>query len=84
MLEFNPAFRPRAKELIQNKIFDSIRIKALESYAPFKINVDVDRNEYMFDYEDRENPDPKIEKESVKQFQLFVLEEFEKIHEQKE
>ena len=51
MLEFNPYFRPTAKECLSNKIFDSIRVPGLESSAPFKINIDVDRNEFEFDYE---------------------------------
>jgi len=52
MLEFNPYFRPTAKECLQNKLFDSIRVTGLEASAPFKINIDVDRNEYKFDYDE--------------------------------
>ncbi len=51
MLEFNPFFRPTAKECLQSKMFDGIRVPGLESSAPFKINIDVDRNEFEFDYE---------------------------------
>lgn len=54
MLEFNPFFRPTAKECLQNKIFDNIRVAGLEVSAPFKINIDVDRNQYQFDYENSE------------------------------
>ncbi len=54
MLEFNPYFRPTAKECLQNKIFDNIRVAGLEISAPFKINIDVDRNQYQFDYENAE------------------------------
>ena len=54
MLEFNPFFRPTAKECLQNKIFDSIRVAGLEVSAPFKINIDVDRNEHQCDYENFE------------------------------
>ena len=42
MTEFNPYFRPSAKELLKNKIFDSIRKKKLEEKAPYKIMVDTD------------------------------------------
>lgn len=51
MLEFNPYFRPTAKECLQNRIFDEIRVPGLEAAAPFKINIECDRNEYQFDYE---------------------------------
>jgi len=54
MLEFNPYFRPTAKECLQNKIFDNIRVTGLEISAPFKINIDVDRNQHQFDYENAE------------------------------
>lgn len=46
MLEFNPFFRPTAKECLQSKIFDEIRVPDLEAAAPFKINIEVDRNEH--------------------------------------
>jgi len=51
MMEFNPHFRPTAKECLQNSLFDAIRVPALETSAPFKINIDVDRNHFQFDYE---------------------------------
>lgn len=34
MLEYNPFFRPTAKECLQNPIFDEIRVPALERDAP--------------------------------------------------
>lgn len=52
MLQFNPYMRPTAKECLQCQLFDSIRVQGLESTAPFKINIDVDRNELKFDYEE--------------------------------
>ena len=52
MLEFNPYFRPTAKECLSNPLFDNIRVQGLEQSAPFKINIDVDRNELKFDYEE--------------------------------
>jgi len=63
MLEINPYFRPTAKECLQNKMFDKIRVAGLEVSAPFKINIDVDRNEYKFDYE---NTDITLGKTDVK------------------
>ena len=55
MTEFNPYFRPSAKELLKNKIFDDIRLESIESDAPYKILVDIDRDEYLKpNYEDDE------------------------------
>ena len=77
MLEFNPFFRPTAKECLQNKIFDGIRVAGLEVSAPFKINIDVDRNEYKFDYENSEINQGKVDvKKEIQMFKIFVLEEF--------
>lgn len=52
MLDFNPYFRATAKECLSSKLFDNIRVAGLEASAPFKINIDIDRNEYKFDYEE--------------------------------
>jgi hypothetical protein len=45
MLQFNPHFRPSAKELLENKIFDKFRREDLEEEAPFKLNLDIDDKE---------------------------------------
>ena len=37
MLEINPYFRPTAKDLLRNKIFDKVRVKSAELDAPYKI-----------------------------------------------
>jgi len=42
MLQFNPYFRPSAKELLKHKIFDDYRRPDLEQPAPFKITLDID------------------------------------------
>ena len=82
MLEFNPYFRPTAKECLQNKIFDNIRVTGLEISAPFKINIDVDRNQHQFDYENAEQNQSKQEtKKEINMFKYFVLEEFQKLKE---
>ena len=46
----NPFFRSSASEALKWKIFDKIRDKHLESSAPTKLNLDVDRDD-AFDYE---------------------------------
>ena len=83
MLEFNPYFRPTAKECLQSKLFDSIRVAGLEASAPFKINIDVDRNEYKFDYEEANLKFSDLAHSSiVTKFKEFVLEEVLKLKEQ--
>ena len=44
MLEFNPYFRPTAKQLLKNKIFDSVRIKSNEESATHSIVVSADKS----------------------------------------
>ena len=66
LLAFNPQFRPTAKECLKNPIFDDIRVPGLEKSAPYKINIDVDRHEYQFDYENLTNSNTnKDEKEII-------------------
>lgn len=50
MLQYNPYFRPTAKQLLQNKIFDSIRVPANEKKGPHKFVLNFDANEYKYDY----------------------------------
>ena len=69
MLSYNPQFRPTAKECLKNPIFDEIRVPGLEKSAPYKINIDVDRNEYQFDYDNLTNSNTqKSEKEVIQYF----------------
>jgi len=39
MLEYNPFFRPSAKECLESSVFDEIRVKALERDATQKIEI---------------------------------------------
>lgn len=83
MLEFNPYFRPTAKECLSSKLFDSIRVAGLEASAPFKINIDVDRNEYKFDYEEANLKFTDLDHSTISnKFKEFVLEEVLKLKEQ--
>lgn len=83
MLEFNPYYRPTAKECLQSKLFDSIRVPGLEASAPFKINIDVDRNEFKFDYEETNTKFSEMNhQQQIEKFKQFVLEEVSKQKEQ--
>ena len=42
LLQFNPFFRPTARELLKHKIFDSIRQPLIEKPAPRKIRMECD------------------------------------------
>ena len=55
MLCFNHYFRPTARELLKNKIFDKIRIPSIEEASPHKIVIDIDKNEYKQSYDDEVN-----------------------------
>ena len=46
LLEFNHYYRPTARELLANPIFDKIRIESIEEPAPHKIVIDIDKNEF--------------------------------------
>lgn len=50
MLQYNAYFRPSAKQLLQNKIFDSIRVPVNEKKGPHKFVMNFDLNEYKYDY----------------------------------
>ena len=53
MLEVNPYFRPSAKQLMQHKIFDSLRqeIDLNNTIAPFRIMEKIDLAHYAINYE---------------------------------
>jgi serine/threonine protein kinase len=51
MLEFNPYFRPSAKQLLKNKLFDEIRNPNNEKRAEFKIKISADKNFFANEYE---------------------------------
>ena len=58
MLEFNPYFRPTAKDLLKNPIFDNIRKAENESTASSRIVLECDENKYQNIY-DSEKPRTK-------------------------
>jgi hypothetical protein len=52
MLEINPFLRPSAKLLLQNEIFDSVRINSNENPAPYKIKLLIDQDKGADSYDD--------------------------------
>ena len=83
MLEFNPFFRPTAKECLSNPLFKNIRVSGLEASAPFKINIDVDRNEHKFDYEETSIKFSELNHEKIiSTFRGLVFEEIVKLKQQ--
>lgn len=80
MLQFNPSMRPTAKECLQSPIFDQIRVPGLEQAAPFKINIEVDRNELKFDYDEESCSFRDMDhSELIYKFKNLVLEEIAKL-----
>ena len=45
MLEINPYFRPPAKELLQSKYFDEVRIPEYEVASDLKLALEIDNDE---------------------------------------
>ena len=50
MLEYNPYYRPTAKQLLKSKLFDDIRVPEMQGIAPFKIVIKIDNNEWQQTY----------------------------------
>ena len=61
MLEINPYFRPSAKQLLKNKVFDEIRCKSDTVSAPYRVKVKIDDKEMGMNYDKTYNqPELKI------------------------
>ena len=89
MLEYNPFFRPSAKECLQNPIFDDIRVPALERDAPEQITADIDEA-LPIDYDTGRIRDteksPEMTSKIIKYFKIEILKEINvlrKLHEKK-
>ena len=50
LLKFNPYHRVSAEACLKNPIFDKIRLEELETQAPYKIALDIDKDGIL-DYE---------------------------------
>ena len=80
MLEINPYYRPTASQLIESKIFDSIRVprnEKLEPYSNLKTKVRIDHNEFKYDYEADVNP--KGDQKTMDVILMEIIEEASKI-----
>ena len=80
MLEINPYYRPTASQLIESKIFDSIRVprnEKLEPYSNLKTKVRIDHNEFKYDYESDVNP--KGDQKTMDVILMEIIEEASKI-----
>ena len=42
MLSFNPYYRPTAKDLLRNELFNDCRMPDIENPCPHKIVIDID------------------------------------------
>ena len=81
LLEYNPYFRPSAKELLSNKIFDEVRIKDNEIKSNGKcINIEMDKasSDYAFDYENEVHKKP--EEELVKNLRARIVYQAQKFN----
>ena len=61
MLEFNPYFRPSARQLLKNKIFDSVRIEANEVTATHSIVISADKHTNMAQNYSENKADPELD-----------------------
>jgi serine/threonine protein kinase len=51
LLEFNPYYRPTARHLLQNSLFDEIRQKQQELPSKIRIKLHIDKEKYYKDVE---------------------------------
>ena len=72
LLEFNPHKRPSAKECLQKKLFDDIRVPMLEKGAPCTIDLSQIDGEGQFDYKNWK--DTKLSITDLKNMLLKILE----------
>ena len=87
MLEYNPFFRPSAKECLQNPIFGEIRVPALERDAPEMVTADIDEV-LPIDYDTGRIRDteksPEMTAKIISYFKIEILKEINvlrKLHE---
>ena len=78
MLEYNPFFRPSAKECLQNPIFDEIRVTMLERDAQEEIVTEVDEI-LPIDYDTGRvrglEKSPEITQQVIQYFKIEILKE---------
>ena len=78
MLEYNPFFRPSAKECLQNPIFDEIRVTMLERDAQEEIVTEVDEM-LPIDYDTGRvrglEKSPETTRQVIEYFKIEILKE---------
>ena len=79
LLEFNPYFRPSARELLKHPVFDNIRIKENEVSADYKIIVEID-NKCPQNYEYGHSS--KVAGEIINECKIDLLREVLKLQKQ--
>jgi hypothetical protein len=55
LLKLNPYFRCSASELLKHSVFDKYRNPNMERSAPYKIKLDIDKDD-AFDYDTGKSP----------------------------
>ena len=45
MLSFNPYYRPSARNLLKNELFNEVRVPKAEELCQYKIKIDIDIEE---------------------------------------
>ena len=79
MLEFNPYFRPTAKELLKHRVFDNLR-SGQEVSAPKKIVIDIDVNEFKQPYGDESSKKMTDNEELNTQIKINIVKEYVKFN----
>ena len=84
MLTFNPLERPSAEQLLQEPIFDLIRVESLETqsiYLNDKVEMDFDeRIELPTNLEHFRRECLKKDQTTLDKYRLLIVEEYQKLH----
>ena len=73
MLEFNPYFRPSARQLLKNKIFKSVRIETNEVQGTHSILISADKNTKMAVDYSKTNSHPGLEQAKFEKLKQLIL-----------
>ena len=76
LLEFNPYFRPTARDILKHPIFDHVRIKENELSAEYKIIIEID-TKYPQNYQYGHST--KLSEEIINECKIDLLKEVLKL-----